>query len=190
MELTLGGDIGGLFTLSKKRSQEEFKVQHTGWLSLFGHAGAYPGLYCPLALALRATTVQIGLLCSVPSLAMALSQPAAPHLAERAVSELVLRTTSIRTSIEMTVNYETSRWLVGPTSIHAISLSMRSSHSCRNWQLQQLSCLSLHASAQRAIITSSSFFGYHLDHLTCFCISCFPLVSSTLTTLLRSHLND
>jgi MFS family permease len=40
----------------------------------------------PFALALRATTVQIGLLCSVPSLAMALSQLAAPHLAERAGS--------------------------------------------------------------------------------------------------------
>jgi MFS family permease len=40
----------------------------------------------PFALALRATIAQIGLLCSVPSLAMALSQLAAPHLAERAGS--------------------------------------------------------------------------------------------------------
>ncbi len=40
----------------------------------------------PFALALKATTAQIGLLASVPSMAMALSQLAAPHLAERAGS--------------------------------------------------------------------------------------------------------
>jgi MFS family permease len=40
----------------------------------------------PFALALKATTAQIGLLASLPSFAMALSQLAAPNLAERAGS--------------------------------------------------------------------------------------------------------
>ena len=40
----------------------------------------------PFALALKATTAQIGLLASVPNLAMALSQLTAPHLAEKAGS--------------------------------------------------------------------------------------------------------
>ena len=40
----------------------------------------------PFALALKATTAQIGLLSSLPNLAMALSQLAVPRLAERAIS--------------------------------------------------------------------------------------------------------
>lgn len=40
----------------------------------------------PFALALKATTAQIGLLSSVPNLTMALFQLTAPHLAERAGS--------------------------------------------------------------------------------------------------------
>ena len=40
----------------------------------------------PFALALKATTAQVGLLSSVPNLTMALSQLTAPHLAERAGS--------------------------------------------------------------------------------------------------------
>lgn len=40
----------------------------------------------PFALALKATTVQVGFLSSIPNLAMALSQLAVPHLAEKATS--------------------------------------------------------------------------------------------------------
>lgn len=56
-------------------------------------AGAYAAMLglvqnyvTPLALALKATTAQIGLMSSVPSITMAFSQLAAPDLSERAGS--------------------------------------------------------------------------------------------------------
>jgi hypothetical protein len=61
----------------------------------------------------------------------------------------------------------TSRCRGGLTSMQAINLSTRSWHPSRNVQLRQDSCFSLQASAQRSIIMSSSFFGYHLVTLCC-----------------------
>ena len=55
----------------------------SAYAAMLGLTGNYIG---PLALELKATTAQIGLLASIPSLTMALSQLAAPHLLERAGS--------------------------------------------------------------------------------------------------------
>ncbi|OGO31250.1 MAG: hypothetical protein A2Z29_09455 [Chloroflexi bacterium RBG_16_56_11] len=55
----------------------------SAYAAMFGLTQNY---ITPLALALKATTAQVGLLFSVPSLTMALSQMAAPDLSERAGS--------------------------------------------------------------------------------------------------------
>jgi MFS family permease len=72
-----------LGTIEVKKSLKYSILDGSAYSAMLGLTQDY---IVPFALALRATIVQIGLLSSIPNVAMALSQLTAPHLAERASS--------------------------------------------------------------------------------------------------------
>jgi MFS family permease len=74
------------YTLGTKEVKKSLKYSILDGSAYSAMLGLTQDYIVPFALALRATTVQIGLLCSIPNVGMALSQLAAPHLAERASS--------------------------------------------------------------------------------------------------------
>ena len=76
--------------LSRYKVRNSLKLSVLDGVSVSAMLGLTMNYITPFALALKATTAQVGLLASVPSLTMALSQLAAPNLSERAGSRMKL----------------------------------------------------------------------------------------------------
>ena len=72
------------FFNSKQRVRTSLKLSVLDGITFSAMAGLTQNYITPFALALKATTQQIGLLASVPNLTMALSALAAHDLSERA----------------------------------------------------------------------------------------------------------
>jgi len=71
---------------SRRKVRRSLRLSVLDGAAFSAMAGLTQNYITPFALALKATTMQIGLLASVPSFTMALSQLAAPNLSERAGS--------------------------------------------------------------------------------------------------------
>ncbi len=70
----------------RRQVKRSLKLSTLDGIAFSAMAGLTQNYITPFALALRATTAQIGLLASVPNLTMAISQLAAPNLSEKAGS--------------------------------------------------------------------------------------------------------